>query len=225
MAPLRPECAAFDEDLSALLDGELAPPREQELRGHLAGCAQCSARAAALREVDDALRALPAPPLPAGLEARLRARLHEERREAATSAGPPQRGSPRRRRRWVAWSAIGSAAAASLALYLVSGRDASPPREARAPGEAPSAELARREAPAVPAPRGTAERAGGETRLGVQAGTPPAAAAAEPAPELGGVPEEELALALELDTLADLELLESLELVERLAALTPPGSG
>lgn len=68
------------EDLTALLDGALAPDRAAEVQAHLDGCAACRAELARLRAGIAALAALPpAPELPPFLATRLEARLREER--------------------------------------------------------------------------------------------------------------------------------------------------
>ncbi|HTN52075.1 MAG TPA: zf-HC2 domain-containing protein [Anaeromyxobacter sp.] len=67
------------DELTALLDGALAPGREEELRRHLTACAECRAEEARLRGALALLAALPPAPEPspffaARLEARLAAR-------------------------------------------------------------------------------------------------------------------------------------------------------
>jgi len=47
-----------DEDLSALLDGELDPPGESQVRAHLAGCSACREELERLERARDALRLL-----------------------------------------------------------------------------------------------------------------------------------------------------------------------
>jgi len=72
------------EDLTALLDGALAPDRAAEVREHLARCASCCEQEARLRGAVAALSSLPpAPDLPPFFGARLEARLREERDRAA----------------------------------------------------------------------------------------------------------------------------------------------
>ncbi len=66
------------EELTALLDGALAPDEARAVRAHLADCPGCRAEEARLRRVTVLLGALPPPPPPspafaAGLEARLEA--------------------------------------------------------------------------------------------------------------------------------------------------------
>ena len=73
-------CATVAEDLSALLDGELAEEREVAVRAHLESCPNCTDRVAALRRVDPALAAAPAPEVPADLRARVDARVSSEMR-------------------------------------------------------------------------------------------------------------------------------------------------
>jgi anti-sigma factor RsiW len=130
------DCVACEEDLSALIDGELAAGREALLRDHLAGCARCGARLAALRAVDAGLAALPAPAVPEDLRARLEARIAA----ADVDARAPGRAAPPRRRRWLAtraWGAL-AAAGAAIALYLAVAGD----ENARLPAPAPEPQVA-----------------------------------------------------------------------------------
>ena len=213
-------CRAFEEDLSALLDGELEPARETEVRAHAAGCARCAERLARLARVDEALRSLPDAETPADLAERLRVRLDEERRRSSASAedrgrssdegrgrsldarqAPPSQRPQPRRRRWLPFAA--TALAAALALYLVFGR----PRPA---GEEPTLaerertapEIARREVPPEP----PEELVSGPELEAIQSAS-----------------DEDLALALALDTLADLDVIERLDVLEQLAALDGAG--
>jgi anti-sigma factor RsiW len=225
-------CQAYEADLSALLDGELEPAREAEVRAHAAGCARCAERLARLARVDEALRSLPDAETPADLAERLRVRLDEERRRTAASAGdpedrgrslrrgpssdevrrpgdarqaPPSQRPPPRRRRWIPLTATALAAAAALALYLVFGR----PRPGEEPTLAdrertvPEPEIARREVLPEPVPE---ELVSGPELEAIQAAS-----------------DEELALALDLDTLADLDVIERLHVLEQLAALDGAG--
>jgi anti-sigma factor RsiW len=204
-------CGPFDADLSALLDGELGPAREAEVRAHLAGCARCAEHLARLARADEALRALPSAEVPADLATRLRARIEEGRgrsvergrSSAAPGVASPRRPAPRRRR-WIPLAAGAFAAAATLALYLFVARprleDA---RVAEREVPAPEREVATREIPPEPPVE-----------------------EALPGPELEAIQaasDEELALALDLDTLADLHVIERLDVLEQLAALD--GSG
>jgi anti-sigma factor RsiW len=115
----------LDEELSALLDGELGPARQAELRELLARSPEVAARLDALRRVDAALRGIPEREVPGDLLARVH--LQGERTPASEVGG---RG-PRRRRRWLA-PAGGLAAAstaAALALWLAPGAGREVPEE------------------------------------------------------------------------------------------------
>jgi anti-sigma factor RsiW len=68
------------EDLTALVDGALAPARAAEVREHLTRCRECRGEEARLRGAVAALASLPpAPDLPPFFATRLEARLREER--------------------------------------------------------------------------------------------------------------------------------------------------
>jgi hypothetical protein len=212
-------CLAFDEELSASIDGELEPADEAALRAHLQGCARCSARIVALRATDARLRehaAALAPP-DALRVARLRPRL-----EAPPA---PERATPRipaHRRRWLVPGLAAAAAAAFGVVMLraisepdlpappVIAERAAPapplvrPDELRVESEILGEELARAFAEA-PVPRGASAEP--ETPAGAEA----AAFAA-----LAEASDEEVALALELDRVAgvepgDLKVIEQLE--------------
>ena len=207
-------CRAFEEDLSALLDGELEPAREAEVRAHTAGCARCAERLARLARVDEALRSLPDAETPADLAERLRVRLDEERRRSSASAedrgrsldarqAPPSQRPQPRRRRWLPFAA--TALAAVLALYLVFGRPrpaGEEPTLAERERTAPEPEIARREVPPEP----PEELVSGPELEAIQSAS-----------------DEDLALALALDTLADLDVIERLDVLEQLAALDGAG--
>jgi anti-sigma factor RsiW len=231
-------CAAFEPDLSALLDGELEPAREGEVRAHVAGCARCADRLARLSRVDETLRALPGAETPGDLAERLRVRLDEERRrvsirgrsfdsaqargdDAAPVRSPERPGAgrpvpsrapttsqrtPARRRRWIPLAAIAAAAAAALVLYSVLAPDWRRAREESRTAErertTPGPEVAVREVPA-PLPD---ELVSGPELEAIQAAS-----------------DDELAVALDLDTLADLDVIERLDVLEQLAALDGAG--
>jgi hypothetical protein len=202
-------CREFEADLSALLDDELTPERAAEVRAHAAACASCGRLLARLARVDFALARAPAPAVPASLRARLEARLATPRLADTDSRRIAR--APRRAWRGRAAGAL-AAAAAGVALYLaVASREAvrpetaaSPPQIARPPAEIPRQalqQLANRPAPARPAP----------------APSPAPAPAAAPL-DLESVSEEDLGLALELDTVEDLDVIGNLELLELLLA-------
>jgi len=230
MSKILETCAPYEADLSALVDGELAPEREAEVRAHLGGCAACSERLETLCDVDLALASIAVPPVPAGLRAQLAERIA---RDAATpgerdasrpvSVRPqaPRRPAPsaaRRPRRRLSRPALGAAlaAAAALALYLAVTRwDSSLPLEAPAP-ELPVAE-------SVP------ERADAGVEIAEAAPLQPPEAPrpqVEPAADpLTGVSKEDLAVILELETIEHLDLIANLDFLERWAALEEGASG
>lgn len=103
------------DELTALLDGALAPDEARAVRAHLEACASCRGEEARLRRATALLGALPLPPPPspafaAGLEARLAA-------ERARGAGLRPRG-----RIWrLAVPAAAALAATVLAVVSVRG--------------------------------------------------------------------------------------------------------
>jgi putative zinc finger protein len=215
--PIPLECARYAEEWSALLDGELAPAREAELRAHLDGCDRCRAKLASLARVDVLLAGLPVAEANADLYTRLRARIDaNESREAVPRVAPP-----RRRRRGLAVAAAAIAAAAALALYLAlprpRGEIAPPPepRVAKAPEPQPQPVV-----PKAPEPVQVAKapEAAPPVALPRATVTP---AAVEPArdPEFDALPADELAVGMDLDTAKDLPVIANLELLERLVAL------
>ncbi len=235
-------CATVADDLSALLDGELAEEREVAVRGHLESCRDCTARVAALRRVDPALAAAPAPEVPADLRARLDARLSSEtrplresaagrRRQADSAAGRRRQADSaagrRRRARWFTHPAMGFAAAAALALY-VGVRAVQPPvgpvgpigvdeTESRIAGTlhesmTPSSQPESRALdPLAPSPGSASGSITGSEWAPV----------AEV--DLDDVSDEELAMALEFDTIEDLEVIANLDLLERLLEIEEAG--
>lgn len=123
-------CAHYEEDYSALIDGELAPARAAEVRDHVGGCARCRARLAALGRVDRVLGEVPLPALSEDLPARLRARIDD------APATPPNRAvgrAPRRRLPAVAAAAV-VVLAAGVGFYVGSSRRAAAPDPALAEG-------------------------------------------------------------------------------------------
>ncbi len=147
--PTHPACSdpdpaareAWDQDLSALLDGELDDARAVELRAHASGCDRCGPRLAAFERVDSLLRATPLPEVPDRIAESLARRLAEDRPAPVTHLDEA------RRRRWQRAPAIGVvfAAAAALALYLWSRPD-----PALVPAGEPEAPIAVEPAPPAP---------------------------------------------------------------------------
>lgn len=106
----------FDEQLSALHDGEAAPERQGELEARARREPEVAARLAVFAQVDGALRALPERAVPEDLGLRLRARIDSEVAPDATLRANRSRRAPRRAgRRW--WAGAGLAAAAALSVY------------------------------------------------------------------------------------------------------------
>ncbi len=230
MSNILETCARYEADLSALVDGELAPEREAEVRAHLGGCAACSECLEALCDVDLALASIIVPPVPAGLRAQLAERIardaaapevRDASRPAPVRPQAPRRpaaAAARRPRRWLSRPALAAAlaAAAALALYLVvTGVDSFLPLETPAP-ELPIAE-------SVP------ERAAASVEIAEAAPVqPPEATRPEVAPTadpLSGASEEDLAVILELETVENLDLIANLDFLERCVALEEGGSG
>ena len=160
----------LDEDLSALLDGELSPQRESELRARMVGAPALAARLAELERVDLALRAMPAEAPSPGLRASLRAKLEA----AATAPADNPRSVTHPRRLLPSWAGGTLAAAAALALYL-------------------------------------AVSSGNDSILDAEP--------ARIADVLASATDEEIGIALEFETLADLEVIEDLELLELMVEL------
>jgi hypothetical protein len=220
-------CMAYDEDLSALLDGELPAGREAELRAHLDVCARCAKRLEELCSVDLALASLPAPAPAGDLHARLAARIAAgtagEARPRDEALRPPRRArgappAPRRRA-----LALGLAAAAAAALLLaVWGA-------LRGGGEvAPGAPLAHSRpqppTPLAPTPAPEPEPLVAREQAAPPAPAEPALAVAEAGlPELADLAESDVAMLVELETVEDLDVIANLDLLERFLALEERG--
>ncbi len=173
---------SFEQDLSMLLDGELDPLREADVRRHLDGCTHCSRLLATFGVVDRTLRAEALPEVPSALLRNIEAAL--ERDPAGQALQDPRSERPQ--------TAAESA------------------RRPNGPREAGVRQLAR--------PRGgTWWRSA--PWLALAASLVIYVAVNDPAVDFEQVPEEELGVALELDTIRDLDVIANLELVEQLAAL------
>ena len=182
----------LDECLSAWLDGELDATDEAELRRELEALPTLAARLAQLQRVDDALRRVPEPAVPPELSARLRERITgETRRGRQRARRQAVRTAPAPRRRW-ALPVLAAVAAAAFALLAIPRLRETPPSE-----ETPVAR--------TPLPRSGLEA--------TQPALPPAPAL-EPAPA-----PEELALAMEIESDADLEVIEMLDWLETLGEI------
>jgi anti-sigma factor RsiW len=185
-------CPAFDEDLSAWIDGELAAPRRSAVGAHLASCSACTARVAELRAVDRALRSLPEP----AVRAALRERLGESLSGARPSAAPAMRRAPARHR------------------FAPARHRFAPGRRRFAPGRRPAL-LALPVAAAAALALALLLR---PAALPEDASLPPTLADAPAAGELEALDPEVLAVVLELDTIEDLPVIANLEVLERLIA-------
>jgi len=193
-------CLAYDEELSALIDGELSVEREAEVRAHLDACARCRSQVEALCNVDLTLASAELPEVPAELRQRLAARIAHD---AAERGAAPRRAPPRRALRRLAAPAAGLAAAAALALALYATLRPAPTPDVPAliAGPEPRSEVVELPVAADPEPA-------------------PLELAEEPVPvpgeaELDALPEEELAVLMELDTIQDYDVIANLDLLER----------
>ena len=111
----------FDEELSALHDGEASAEGQSVLNARAQQEPETAARLAVFSQLDEALRALPERPVPDDLGLRLQKALgspapHRSFDPAELKSRLPSQGSGR----WIA--AAGLAAAAALVLYWSSAR-------------------------------------------------------------------------------------------------------
>lgn len=224
-------CVEWDEDLSALLDGELAPPRADDVRAHVETCERCARRLEALAHVTGfvvAERASAQPssrlptsrePAPLRLPGTAPGAVAAPRREVTSMRVPSRaRSVPRRRVR-----AMALALAAAAALVLVLRLRPRTPLDAAPSAPAQSVALPALERPPSTDPTGPAPDA--PVANAAPKPTPvdavPAAsrdAALEATSPLDSASDDELVIVETLDTIEDLELIENLELIEQLAA-------
>jgi len=219
-------CAAYEEHLSALVDGELAGQLETAVRTHVESCPHCSAYCEGLQRVDGLLASVPAPAVPPDLRARLAARIEADAGEAVDEEIRPRRVRPvparaPRRVRWYAQpAAVFAAAAAAAALVLFwTVRSADGP----APGE-PPIPVAQIPVPVAPEAETGSLPEPSPVPLQVVETQPERVAprpelVPEPEIDLEVISEEELALALDLETLEDLEVIANLDLLSRMLDL------
>ena len=107
----------LDQELSALLDGELTRERQAALERRVEAESFLAARLAELNEVNESLRSLAPPSLPADLRARLQARIDNH---SPADAMPPV--ANRRATRWGARRAaplVAALAAGLVAIWLL----------------------------------------------------------------------------------------------------------
>jgi anti-sigma factor RsiW len=123
------ESAAYrQEQLSAALDGMLAPEEQAALDAHLAGCETCTRELEDLRQVRAQLRAMPEPTLPRSFllpfegelaASRGSARAGTAEREAATRVTPLRQENRRATRMLAVTRWVGTVAAVlGIALFL-----------------------------------------------------------------------------------------------------------
>jgi len=245
-------CRLYDEDLSALLDGELSPARADELRRHCASCERCAAQLALLRAANERLLSALRTPAPvaeearlARVEARLRARLAEEGLGGPQRRRSPTKSAPLRARpgRWLVAAAAGLAAAAALGLaVLFQARSPvpvprplppiaqTPPLLAPGPESQPPPPAMSPQPPAVaelPSVKPAPARPRPPTPRAAQPEelTPPIPSG-QPEIDLATADEEDIELASRLDMLEDFEVIQKLDLLERLQkAQEGAGSG
>ena len=128
------ECKDIREIISAYVDGEASPEETREVREHLGACAEC-------RSAEQQMRALGV-----GVE-RVEGDVPPEFRDRLFARMEKEDLLPKRRSIFVfsvRWAAVPLAAAAALALYIMSSREI--PREFSSPAVRP---------PQVAAPAGT----------------------------------------------------------------------
>ncbi|HVP31621.1 MAG TPA: zf-HC2 domain-containing protein [Myxococcota bacterium] len=230
MTRLPPPCVGWDEDLSAFLDGELAPEREEEVRLHLDACDACVRRLEAFAAVGAALAAESPHPEPGPVHRVGRATASAPRVRSRPRAAAPRRG------RWLGAAAGAAGAVAAAAVALILARSEPPVRVGALPTPAPALpRVAATEKPATSgevyvARRSEDEGPAGASKAPAVAEQRSVVAAARSAPEgprveveeadarLAAASDDELDLATDLDTIEDLDLIRNLELVELLAA-------
>ncbi len=238
----------IDVSLSALLDGELDATSAAELRARLVVDPVLAERTARFGEVDGQIRGLAAEAPDADRLARLRAalqiRLDAEpdgaAREGGTDSSRGRAPVPRPRRDRRSWlrtvAPYAALLAAGLALYFLGGSRGFRGLLRPEPRIAEIASPAPLDGPASPAPvrdAGSAVLESGRTARSTAADTevrarsradvaPDSIDASGEDPVLDSLSDEELAVALQLDVLADLDEIENLEVLELLAQLDAP---
>jgi hypothetical protein len=232
-------------DLAALLDGELSPAREAELRARMAERPELAEELALMGEADQQLRELAGLPVSEDRLARMRSGLDAK---LAAAAAAPRGGATvialPMRPRWLA--AAAAALAAGLALYLATDRPPTPQSapdveqlagtptagaEQRIVIDAPPSDSPKPRVPAAPVheepalarvpeavvtpaplePSEATELASGQAPVPVVEN-----AAVEPEALLDIASEEEIAIAIDYETLADFDVIARLDLLELL---------
>jgi anti-sigma factor RsiW len=110
------KCSKCEQNLSALLDGELGESLAAEMRTHLDGCPACATGAAKMQAVLSLVDGLPALTPGADFDEQFRRKLVQARREQRIAAALP--------RQWAWWwrlrvPALATAAALGTAVVAV----------------------------------------------------------------------------------------------------------
>jgi anti-sigma factor RsiW len=215
----------LDEALSALHDAELSEEQAAALRARVDAEPALARRLDRFDAVDRRLRAHAAPEVSGDLFARLQRRIEKDR---SGSHGSARLRTPAQRLLGARLGLAGGlAAAAALTLYLAlgSGPGNDPAREAM-PGLVKSA-IVPEGSPPSSAETVVAEREAVARPLLPEAvaSAPGIAALRVPAldAEWAAASDEEVAIAMQYQVLADLELIRDLEILELLAALEEVG--
>ncbi|MFP6565387.1 MAG: hypothetical protein VCC68_13000 [Myxococcota bacterium] len=216
----------LDEALSALHDAELSEEQAAALRARVDAEPALARRLDRFDAVDRRLRAHAAPEVSGDLFARLQRRIEKDR---SGSHGSARLRTPARRLLGARLGLAGGlAAAAALTLYLALGSGPGNDRAREAmPGLVKSA-IAPEGSPPSSAETVVAEREAVARPLLPEAvaSAPGIAALRVPAldAEWAAASDEEVAIAMQYQVLADLELIRDLEILELLAALEEVGS-
>ena len=239
------DLGAWDADLSALLDGELDAAAERAVRERIAADPELAERFAQLGEADALLRRAAADLPDEARLARIREGLHARIEAEGAPVAETDEATPWA---WGPHFQVALAVAACLVLYFLYGAEGLDPQRAEAPRvaveeptpevpvvvaevepaptrrEATEAEVAVPETAKAPAlaasvrERETVTEAAGmrteAPRLAESATEPPPADAM-----IDAASEEEIAVALQYDVLADLDVIENLELLVMLDEL------
>ncbi len=221
----------LDEDLSAFLDGELPPDREAAMRLELESNPELARRVRDFRDANEALRALPGRELPGAMYTSLRAAIDSGapslRSDQGADAHDPAQGmqAPEvadlavERRRKILVGVV--AAAATIVLMLTSFGNSS--LDYTFDGGTQALYEFDEDVPGALDPEGSA-RPGATAEASPAASDP--AIGDEPLPAVfDAVTEEDLVLAVEYETLQDLEVIRDLDLLEALARKDLGGAG
>jgi len=238
----------LDRELLALLDGELSPARARQLREEIEADPRLRERLAQFESLDERLRALPQAPLPAQLGARTRERIrqrdddnHDQHRDQHRDQHHDQHDGQETGRRNASIVPWGGPLAAALAAGLVaawlmwpvsdSHESVRAERLAGQLGEEPQAEFPVRrrtqqqplQQPPQQPPQQQPLQEQAQNQLNPERADAVRRPEAEIAPDDSS--EEEIAIALELVTLRDLDLIQELDLLEALLAMETTRDG